>query len=219
MIRGIYILVEGQTEEEFVKSLLLPFFQSHQFYDVRAILMSTSPGHKGGAVTYSRFKHNAEMFLLSQKDIIVTSLIDFFRLQNDFPKYSEGKKLKNAGERVAFYEQACAEDINHPRFIPNIQLHEFEGLLFTSTKGFDLFPDLSIPSRKKIGEIIRDYPNPELINDGPLTAPSKRLEKLIPGYQKPLHGPLIAMENSFELIIEKCPRFKAWVELLLLKVQ
>ncbi|MCK6600348.1 MAG: DUF4276 family protein [Bacteroidetes bacterium] len=219
MIRGIYILVEGQTEEEFVKSLLLPFFHAHEFYDVRAILMSTSPGHKGGAVTYSRFKKNAETLLSSQQDIIVTSLIDFFRLESDFPKYSEGKKLNSVGERVAFYEQACAVDINHPRFIPNIQLHEFEGLLFTSTKGFDLFPDLSDQSKEKIGNIIRDYPNPELINDGSLTAPSKRLEKIIPGYQKPFHGPLIALENSFELIIEKCPRFKAWVELLLLRVK
>ncbi len=57
MIRAIYIICEGQTEEEFVNGILRPYFNSHQIYDVRPILMSTSKGHKGGGdVKYARLK-------------------------------------------------------------------------------------------------------------------------------------------------------------------
>jgi len=55
-MRAIYILVEGQTEEEFVNNVLSPYLRGHAIYDVRAILMETSPGHKGGDVSYDRYK-------------------------------------------------------------------------------------------------------------------------------------------------------------------
>lgn len=37
-MRGIYILCEGQTEREFVNKILIPYFNSHQIYDVWPIL-------------------------------------------------------------------------------------------------------------------------------------------------------------------------------------
>ncbi len=61
-------------------------------------------------------------------------------------------------------------------------------------------------------KIIEEYPNPELLNDGSETAPSKRLTKLIVGYQKTLHGPLIAEETGIERIRKKCPRFSQWID-------
>ncbi|MBK7254251.1 MAG: DUF4276 family protein [Ignavibacteria bacterium] len=60
----------------------------------------------------------------------------------------------------------------------------------------------------ELQEILINYPNPELINEGSITAPSKRLSNIIPGYRKPLYGPIIALENTLESVLEKCPRFK-----------
>jgi len=218
-MRGLYIIVEGPTEEEFVNNSLYDYMVSKGITDVRAIKIETSPGFKGGDIKYTRYKPNVINILKREQDIIVSSLIDFFRLKNDFPRYEESMGINNPIDRVSFIEKAIEEDIVDNRFIPYIQLHEFEGLLFSEKKGFDLFPHISETNRRELNQIIEKYSNPELINDGPTTSPSKRLMRLIPGYQKTFHGPLIALENGFDSIITKCPRFNTWVETLIQRMR
>jgi hypothetical protein len=216
-MRAIYILAEGPTEEEFINQILIHYFNRHNIYDVRAILMETSPGFKGGDISYARYSYNAKLLLKQEKDILVTSLIDFFRLKTDFPCYIEANGIPNKFDRVKFLETKIGEDINNNRFIPYIQLHEFEGLLFSSEKGFEYLPEISTNNFQQLINVVNLYDNPEKINDGPNTAPSKRLENLIPGYQKTLHGPIIADEISIDVILEKCERFKHWIEKLIQK--
>ncbi|MHB8261179.1 MAG: DUF4276 family protein [Bacteroidia bacterium] len=214
-MRGLYIIVEGQTEEEFVKTSLQPYLFNYGINDVRPILIETSPGHKGGDLKFIRYKLNIENLLKREKDIIVTSLIDFFRLKSNFPKYDEAKNIANKNTRVTFLENSIKEIITDNRFVPYIQLHEFEGLLFSDKKGFEYVPDVSAINMQTLTNVIDQFPNPELLNDGPTTAPSKRLESLIPRYQKTLHGPLMAEVIGIETILLKCPRFKKWVENLI----
>jgi len=216
-MKRVYIIVEGQTEEEFVNSTLRNYLLRFQITDVRPIMIETSPGHKGGDLKYARYKKNIEILLKSQPDIVVTSLIDFFRLKTDFPKYKEASKIVDKTARVSFLENSIKEQITSRFFLPYIQLHEFEGLLFTDIRGFDYLMDLPEPKRVEIINIISGYPNPETINDGADTAPSKRIIKLIPEYRKNLHGPIIAEENGIQKIIDKCPRFKKWVESIIEK--
>lgn len=219
MIRAIYIICEGQSKEEFVYGILRPYFNSHQIYDVRPILMSTSKGHKGGDIKYDRLKFNINKLLLREKDILVTTFIDYFRLRNDFPKYKAAQQIHNKIAKVDFLEQSLAEAINHPRFIPYIQLHEFEGLLFAAKDGFEYLPDINRPNLSKLLLAVEEKENPEELNDGELTAPSKRLERLIPGFDKskPFYGGLIAEVNTIEAILGRCTRFKNWVETLIEK--
>ena len=68
-----------------------------------------------------------------------------------------------------------------------------------------------------IKQIIDSFPNPEMINDGPNTAPSKRLINLIPRYRKVYHGSEIASENGIQSILDKCPRFSNWIENIKIK--
>lgn len=220
MIRGIYIICEGQTEEEFVNNILRPYFNSHKVYDIRAILMSTSKGQKGGDVKYDRLKFNIHQLLHREKDVVVTTFIDFFRLVNDFPKFSEASSIQNKLNRVDFLEQALSVAINHPRFIPYIQLHEFEGLLFSSKDGFEYLPDLKTSNLHKLILAVNEKTNPEELNDGALTSPSKRLEQLIPGFDKnkPFYGGIIAEINTIEAILERCVRFNNWMQTLIEKV-
>ncbi|MBT9138776.1 MAG: hypothetical protein DDT31_01352 [Syntrophomonadaceae bacterium] len=221
MKRAIYIVCEGPTEEEFVNNILTPYFHSHQIYDVRAILMSTSKGHKGGDVKYDRLKFNIERLLTRELDILVSTFIDFFRLKTDFPKFDEATAIQNKIQRVDFLEQALADAISSPRFIPYIQLHEFEGLLFASKDGFEFLPDLKQSNLKSLLLAVNEKTNPEELNDGELTAPSKRLEQLIPGFDKnkPFYGGLIAEVNTINPVLERCLRFKTWVETLIKKVK
>ncbi len=218
-MRGIYILGEGPTEEEFVNSTIRPYLTAQGIYDIRCILMQTSPGHKGGDVTYARYKHNAENLLKREKDVLITSLIDFYRLRTDFPQYSHSLTIKDKIQRVTFLEEAIAKDLNQPRFIPYIQLHEFEGLLFSSSDGFDFLPDIPERNKKELNKVVNLHDNPELLNDGEQTAPSKRLERLIPGYQKTLHSPMIAEVITLRTIMTRCERFKNWIGTLVSKMQ
>jgi hypothetical protein len=48
-----------------------------------------------------------------------------------------------------------------------------------------------------------------------LTAPSKRIEAIIEDYNKILYGNILALEIGIETILEKCPRFRNWVENLI----
>lgn len=220
-MRGLYILGEGQTEEQFVNAILRPYFAANGIYDVRCILMETSPKHKGGDVSYARYRLNAEKLLRQEKDIIVTSLIDFFKLKTDFPRYQEAIDTypKDKIGRVAFLEDSIAESINNRRFVPYIQLHEFEGLLFASTAGFDSLPDIPETNRVELHKAVETHDNPELLNDGGTTAPSKRLESLVPGYQKTFHGPLLAEAITIKNILAKCERFRAWINRLVVEMQ
>lgn len=218
-MRGVYILCEGQSEEEFVNVILRPFFVSNGIFDTRAILMSTSKGQKGGDVKYQRLKHNIDKLLASEHDVIVTTFIDFFRLKTDFPHFVDAQQIQDKIARVTHLETALAAAIDHPRFVPYIQLHEYEGLLFASKAGFEFIPDLTAANLAMLLAAVEEKPNPELLNDGEETAPSKRLERLIPGFDKnkPFYGGLIAEVNTIESILSRCYRFSTWVQSIIQK--
>ncbi|MHC5310031.1 DUF4276 family protein [Myroides sp. LJL116] len=211
-MRAVYIITEGQTEEEFINEILRPYFYRFNIYDVRAILMETSPGFKGGDVTYSRYKRNIELLLKQETDIIVTSLIDYYKLDPAFPNYNTAIQIQDKFLRLDNLEEAISKDIQNIRFIPYIQLHEFEGLLFSSMNGFNYLTDIPQANLRTLQDLVNRHANPELINDGTLSAPSKRLISLIPGYQKTFHGPLIADEINIDTIIDKCTRFSSWLD-------
>lgn len=84
-------------------------------------------------------------------------------------------------------------------------------MLFSSNEGFsNWFENEWVIDELKT--IINHYPNPEEINTGSDTAPSKRIIKILEEkrqkYDKIAEGNLIAEEIGFEKIMEKCPRFK-----------
>lgn len=206
-MRGIYFIAEGATEVQFIESSLRYYFIARGIYDIRAFDM-------GGSNSFGSYYKDVTTFLKQENDIIVTSMIDFFRLPSDFPGYEEAKKLNGNEKQIAAIEVELNHTINHHRFVPYIQLHEFEGLLFTDMKGFNQVPGCNDQALAELKGIVETYPNPELINNGPETAPSKRLKRIIPGYDKPLFGAYIALENGLDSIIKKCPRFSNWLKVL-----
>ena len=79
-MKRLYIIVEGQTEQEFVKTLIAPYLQKHEIFEVTPILIRTSKTGRGGFVNYQHLKKDAERLLKSEKkDFIVSMFVDFFR--------------------------------------------------------------------------------------------------------------------------------------------
>jgi len=143
-MKKICIICEGQTEPEFVKSIISPYFYSKNKSIVFPITLPTSPStnkaHKGGAMNFDRYKKGIINSLKNKNNTVVSSMIDLYKLDTNFPNYDNSKKVIDKYKRVEFLEKAIKEDIgkeiNTHRFLPYIQLHEFESLLFSDLEGF-----------------------------------------------------------------------------------
>lgn len=217
-MKKLIIIVEGQTELEFVKQVLMPYFQGFEMFEIIPYCVSTSKTGKGGMINYEHIKNDIKKVLNDKsKNVIVTTFIDFFRIPPNFPYYDMAMQEISSINKVDKLEEFFGQDINDKRFIPYIQLHEFEALLFSSNKGFEKYEEEKIYFQTK--EIIEAFKNPEDINSSPQTAPSKRLLAINPKYKKVIEGNIIALEIGIETILEKCPRFSDWLNCLILKVK
>jgi len=140
-----------------------------------------------------------------------TTLIDLYGLPPDFPGWARG--FYSEGDPYSYInllEREFANDIDDERFIPYIQLHEYETLLFSSPQTFDCLS--ATPSQVgKIAKIAQDFGNIELINRSRQTAPSKRIEGVFPGYDKVANGVDIAELIGLPTLREKCPHFNEWI--------
>lgn len=214
-MRQILILVEGQTEEQFVKNVLNPYLNNLDIHLTPTIIntkiVKGGNNFKGGISSYEQVKRDISR-LVRSSTTAVTTFIDYYGLPNSFPG---SEKTGSSIDKVIAIEDAFFDDIGAATFIPYVQIHEFEALLFSSLAGFEYnFPE-DKRSLKSISDIIGSYSNPEDINDNPSTAPSKRLIAIYPQFSKTFHGPLIAIENKLEIVLEKCPHFSEWVQKLI----
>lgn len=211
----IYIVVEGQTEEEFIKRILDKYFEKFYIH-LTPIIIETSrtprKKHKGGLTTYLHLKKDILKLLPQSQIYKVSTMIDYYGLPEDFPGINSVPD-GDIYQKVKYLEEKFAEDINNPKFIPYIQIHEFEALLFSSIDGFkSIISNLEVIN--KLQQIIDSYPNPEEINDNPDTHPSKRIENVFPDYNKMLHDIDIIESVGIEVILQKCKHFREWIEKL-----
>ena len=214
-MKRLVIIVEGETEESFVNNILRPFFCSKGLYNTIQCF-NTKHSHVGVS-KYSYIKKDI-LNTIYEKDVVVSMMIDFYRLLSDFPGFNDLKATQTHQEQANLLEARIKKDLENSQkqlfenFIPYIQLHEFETLVFTSINGIDSLFERSEMDYKGLMNVIQQYPNPEDINNHPDTAPSVRLKKLIPGYNKVLHGIDIINTVGMNELLEKCPRLKVWVE-------
>lgn len=222
-MKRVLILVEGQTEETFVRDLLAPHLVSYHVL-ATAVLLENKPRHKqkpaekdlpgrtfkGGVSQYPLIERHI-LSLLNDKEAAVTTLLDYYGLPADFPGQETLPQAITAYQQVEHLQQAFAQKINHPRFHPYLALHEFEALLFCRPAAIaERFP--TIPTLAAHVQAIRhEFSSPELINDEPQSHPSARLKLLIPRYRKPLDGVQIAQQIGLTPMREQCPHFASWL--------
>ncbi len=217
----IYIIVEGQTEQTFIKDVLTPYMATRSLYLFPVII--GKPGHKGGDIRFERAKPDIERFLNQRKDTYVSTMFDYFRINEDWPGFKDVKNQKEKGvnysadQKAEVLEKAMKKEIVNSfsnadtihRFIPYIQMHEFEALLFTNAGILAEKTNTKVSSIQEILQLYNDLP--EEINEDPQKAPSKRLEKLIHGYRKVFYGKVISETITIDTICKKCPHFNNWL--------
>ena len=216
MIR-LHITAEGQTEQAFAKRVLVPHLAGFDvFVDARCVLTSkdkrAAREYRGGLLRYEKAKKDICAWLKEDghAECRFTTMFDLYALPNDFPGYAEAMSKNDPYERVGVLERKMAEDIGDSRFIPYIQLHEFEALILADPKQLDWeYLEHGVPISNLIS--MTGGQNPELINDGPATAPSKRILDEIPEYDKATAGVAVAEKIGLPMLRRKCRHFDDWL--------
>ena len=214
------VTVEGQTEETFVRRVLAPYLGllSVGAY-VRCVTTRRKKGIKfrGGMIPYPRVKKEMERWMKEDRgdDARFSTMFDLYQLPTDFPGYEEASRSEDAYEKVKLLEGSLANDMGDSRFIPYIQLHEFEALLLSDPQKLDSQFDDS-DAVERITALVSQFSSPELIDDGIDTAPSKRITAAIPAYEsmKRSAGPLVAERIGLQTMRAKCCHFGEWLSKL-----
>jgi hypothetical protein len=217
-MKQVFVISEGFTEKAFVTEILAREITGKPLHAI----FPGKPFHRaqGGHIDYKRVRPDILATIKSHKDNYCTTFFDYYAL-GDFPALAAKGPLKTPGERAGLIEKAVEADIvkelgksfNPKRFKAYLSMYEFEGLLFSDPAKMasglyraDLAPALSA--------IRADFPTPEHINDDRETAPSKRLGKLIPGYDKVTAGNSAALTVGIEAMKRECEHFRQWFDWL-----
>lgn len=132
------------------------------------------------------------MLLGDSSAVVITTMVDYYRLPQDFP----GQTNRPPGtpiDQTRYLERALEADIDDPRFLPYLSLHEFEALVLAT---------------------LDDYSKPEEIDGEPETHPSKRLESRFPTYKKTVDGVLWTQKAGLDHLRSRCPHFDEWISKL-----
>ncbi|MBX3176983.1 MAG: DUF4276 family protein [Candidatus Hydrogenedentes bacterium] len=209
------VVVEGQTEETFVTEVLGRHLSGFSIaVSVRMVghRGRQSRKYKGGLRHIAPLIEDLRRWMREDKasDACFSTMVDLYAYPSDAPGLKEACGLP-PGDKVIALETALAATVGDRRFIPYIQLHEFETLLYSDLGKWAVqFPGRD-DAIQRLKEDVAQFSDVELINDGLLTAPSKRILKFLPEYQKVVSGSVLAIEIGITRIRNACPHFHDWV--------
>lgn len=221
MIR-LHVVAEGQTEEAFVNQVLRPHLAMSGIV-VDAHMITTSRRRKrfqrGGHIRFQHLETDLRLWMKEDRkpEARFTTMVDLYRLPPDFPGFEDSRAARDPTERVERLEDALAHRfLDERRFIPYIQLHEFESLVLVDPmRLLSEFPE-SKGKIERLQRSIMGFKSPEEIDDGIETAPSRRLIQYIPEYKgrKAFVGPKVVEGIGLAKVRERCPHFDRWLKRL-----
>jgi hypothetical protein len=221
-MKYLNIIVEGSCEETFVNDVLIKHFASFGIsVACRKIRtgwdrLNNKPA-KGGLLKYIKFRSDVTNWIQSDRNNSMywySSMLDLYAFpKDDLSPYTTAiQSMTDPYQKIDTLESAIALDINHPQFIPYVQLHEFEAFLLVNPDRLKtMYPD----SQTYIDRLKKEIAGkkPEEINDKPQDAPSKRIIRHLPDYegQKAQVGPLVAEDIGLTELRERCRHFNDWI--------
>jgi hypothetical protein len=214
----LYITVEGQAEKAFADQALTPHLANYSIeVKPRVVLTNRKLGKRGGVLDFARIQGDLTRLMRQDKqpEARFTTMLDLYALPSEFPGWEEARRKPNAMERVTFLEQALHSEFSDPRFQPYLQLHEFEALLYCDLNQLRCRLSNSDHGINALQEEVAHL-QPEEINEGPHTAPSKRIISHLPIYErsKVRVGAPAAAAIGLPALRAKCPHFHDWLSRL-----
>lgn len=218
---ALNITVEGRAEGNFVDQVLAPHLAEpyRVWARQRQVLTSrdnrSSREFRGGVTNYPKVKNDITAWLNQDKGRkrYFTTMFDFYRLPASFPGVEKARMVVDPYEKVKIIEQSVGEDIGDDRFFAYIQLHEFEALILSDAQKLSIE---YLGNQSGIQQLLLDIRGaaPEKIDEGPETAPSKRILRFIPIFDKSTGGVEVVKLIGLAHIRAKCPHFDEWLSRL-----
>ena len=216
MVR-LMVHVEGETEENFVIQVLRPHLYGLGYSLVASRLLGQARerSRRGGIKPWPVVRQGIVEQLRRDPGSIASTMVDFYGLPQEWPGRAGAAaefEFPNNIERLMLDDvgRAMGGGFNPARFIPFIMLHEFEALLFSDCRR--LAETAGHPGLADTLQAVRNqFASPEHIDDAPETAPSKRLETLLPGYEKAAQGTAAAAAIGLDSIGGQCAHFRGWL--------
>lgn len=223
---AVYCLVEGFSEANLVRRLLAPHL-AHRGVDMYAPMVTTRRDRKAGKVykggaNFQHIRNDLERLVRQWRhdpDVWLTTLFDVYGLPSDFPRRDEGYAIQNHRTKARFLEERLAEvaaEMNAPRFVPHLALHEFETLLLANVPALEtLFLDQEREIQALAGEIA-SFSDVEAINHTTHGAPSQRIANHITVYRAYKANDQSGAINVLEVVgidqlRERCQHFSEWI--------
>lgn len=217
-MKRIFIVVEGETEERFVRSVIYPhFIQLGIHIEAQSWITNRKLGTTGGGNSFALVENHLRRLISRYRtddNVFFSVMVDLY----GFPKqgnsvYDESiSKINNGKSKALLLEEKMANRLSCRNFIPYVQLHEFEALLLSNPNELSVF---YTDQQKEIQSLIREIGNmhPEEINETPDGAPSKRIIKYIPAYrkQKTSAGVTTAARIGLDHLRNTCRHFNDWI--------
>jgi len=217
----LVITVEGHSEEAFVTQLLLPHLAERGIYCFASrVEFSRNKGeiHRGGLLDWDKADGDIRRWLKTHKtdDVRFTTMFDLYALPDNAPGRSCAATQVDPFAKVHCLEAAISESICDRRFLPYIQLHEFEALVLAGAARLADFYPQHRSEAQRLAEMVNTFKTPEHINEGRETAPSKRIIREIPKYEggKRVVSPMVLERIGLETLRQACPHFGAWLTCL-----
>jgi hypothetical protein len=210
MTARVLVLAEGITEQVFVRRILAPWLAERGIYPtgrlIRNVRNPSSADQLGGDVTVRRVVSEVSLLLRDRDARLVTTMIDYYGMR--LPK-DHGQPRPSPDQIV----NRLAESVDHKRFLPYLQVHEFEALLYSEPAA--CAAHFAMPSlTSQLSEIVNKAGGPEEIDNDPNSAPARRLKQLVPGYDKRVDSVSVLGRIGIPRIRERCPRFDGWLSKL-----
>jgi hypothetical protein len=219
----VYVVAEGQTETGFVKKIL-----NLHFYPLNITLIPCTVitkidrkkgiQHKGGISTYEKVRNDIIRALKSssqKSNVYVTTMFDYYSFPSDVPGYDTINQVTDPYEKVKRLEDAIKADIEQEIpdsgvvFFPYLQLHEFETFLFCN---LDILKEQHFDYNiSRLYDVIKQFDNPELINDNKKTSPSHRILDCIPNLHKARDCVAAVEKMGIAVLRQKCNHFDNWI--------
>jgi Domain of unknown function (DUF4276) len=209
----IFCLVEGYSEKNFIHGMVAKHL-SRLGIDITAPMVMTSfnpklgKKSKGGGDTFNHWSRDLGNLWRQhggRAGTHFTTMVDLFRLPSDFPGVSEVPRHLPFRVKVAQLEKELADHVeglgvHSGRFTPYIAAHEFETMAFAN---LDALGTLFLEDQCGIERLrteVAGIADIESINSSPEGAPSMRIGKYIPVYNKYKRSDQSGIVNVLEVI-------------------
>jgi hypothetical protein len=212
-MKRLLVLVEGQTEEAFVRDVLTAHLAAFEVHPTAVLLktkrVKSGGAFRGGVTSTEQVLGDIRRLVGDTGAACVTTMLDYYVLPEDFPGMTT-RPAGDAYERIAHVEQALTQAIGDPRFDAHLVLHEYEAWVFSDpTACAWVFDDPAVP--QQLAGIAATAGGAERIDEGPKTAPSKRLANVFAAYRKTLHGPMAVGAIGVAALRAACPHAGGWI--------